>query len=377
MAVGYLQEIKDSILVTLSERGSMHWTRLFTAVRELHHKMAIETFNICVKDLLSTKFIDRYQVLEKGKKVDYFLTQKGKQYVKLILNPKSGTKSRVSEEKERRKMLLFLLFLFRNPVNNTYRSEQEFHDLLLRNKLSEKQLRTIFPGSQVEYKDGKTITTTNLESISSGIYVRRMETLDERENPPEATRVYQYKVRGLSKRDILESHNKPAFWHINFTENEIENLFDSLRNEKDPMFRVIAFDHDGEPRYDVSDQQLRELLETCYEANNHARSYSRWIWESLRKPTDDERKWIELVEGKQRTEEMCRIFYEKRKHLKKDPELVKDTEMAIKISINEANKLILRIKKKYAIVIEKYQFPMDELMAIVYPKFLYQFIVQR
>ena len=86
--------------------------------------MAIETFNICIKDLLSSKSIDRYQVLEKGKKVDYFLTQKGKQYVRLLLDHESGAKSRVSDEKERRKMLLFLLFLFRNPYDKIYRSER-------------------------------------------------------------------------------------------------------------------------------------------------------------------------------------------------------------------------------------------------------------
>ena len=53
---------------------------------------------------------------------------------------KAEVKSRVSDEKERRKMLLFLLFLFRNPYDKIYRSEQEFHDLLLRNNLSEKDL---------------------------------------------------------------------------------------------------------------------------------------------------------------------------------------------------------------------------------------------
>ena len=352
----------------------MHWTRLFTAIRELHHKMAIETFNICIKDLLSSKSIDRYQVLEKGKKVDYFLTQKGKQYVRLLLDHESGAKSRVSDEKERRKMLLFLLFLFRNPYDNIYRSEQEFHDLLLRNNLSEKDLLRKVP--KVEFKDGKTITTTHLES-DSGIYVWRIDTLDERKNPPETTRVYQYIVPGLSKIDILESHNKPAFGHINFTEEEVQNLFDSLRNEEDPMFRVVAFDHDGEPRYDVSDQSLRELLDTCYKINNLARFLTQQIWKCSRKPTDDERKWLELLEGKQRAEELCRIFYEKRKHLKNDRRLVKGFEEEMKVCINKLNRLMLIRKKNYASIIEKYQFPLDELMEIINPKFLQQLFIQR
>jgi DNA-binding HxlR family transcriptional regulator len=374
LAVRYLQEVKDSILVTLSQRGSMHWTRLFTAVRELHHKMAIETFNICIKDLLSSKFIDRIQVLEKGKKVDYFLTQKGKQYLRLLLDHESGAKTRVSEKKERRKMLLLLLFLFRNPYDNIYRSEQEFQDLLLRNNISEREIIRKIPDK--EFKDGKTITTTHLES-DSGIYVWRTDTLDERKNPPETTRVYLFKVPGLSKSDILESRNKPAFWHINFTENEIEGLFDSLRNEKDPMFRVVAFDHDGEPRYDVSNELLRELLDTCYKIKNFAEFLTQQIWKYLRKPTDDERKWLELVGGKQHAEKLCRILYEKRKHLKNDRQQVKGIEEEMKVCFNKLNKLMLIIKKNYANIIEKYQFPLDGLMEIIYPKFLQQFFVQQ
>lgn len=350
----------------------MHWTRLFTAIRELHHKMAFETFNICIKDLLSSKFINRYQVLEKGKKVDYFLTQKGKQYVRLLLDYEHGAKSGVSEKKERRKMLLLLLFLFRNPYDNIYRSEQEFQDLLLRNNLSERELIRKVP--IVEFKDGKTITTTHLES-DSGIYVWRTDTIDGRKNPPQSTRVYKFTIPGLSKSDILESRNKPAFWHINFTVNEIEDLFESLRDERDPMFRVIAFDHDGEPRYDVSDQSLRELLDTCYDINNIAGYLMQQIWKCLRKPTDDERKWQEIVIGKQRTEELFRIFYEKRKHLKNNRQQVNGIEEGIKACFNRLNRCMMIIKKNYANIIEKNQFPFDELMEIVYPKFMRQLFV--
>jgi hypothetical protein len=279
-----------------------------------YRKMAIETFNICIKDLFSSKFIDRIEANEKGKKVDYFLTQKGKQYVRLVIDHESGTKNRIAEEKERQKMLLFLLFLFRRPHNYVYRSEQEFRDLLSKNRLSEKDLLRKIP--DVEFKDGKTITTTHFES-DSGIYVWRIDTLDERKNPPDITRVYKYDVPGLSKTDILESHNKPAFWHINFTEQEVQNLFNSLRDEnKDPMIRVVAFDHNGEPRYDVSDPILKELLDDCWDIYNLVYSITEMTWKCVRKSTEDERRWLELLRGTQSADKILRIFMKRESIIK-------------------------------------------------------------
>lgn len=372
MLAEYRQEINDSILNTLSQRGSMHWTRLFTAVKKSHQKMAFDTFSICIKDLLSNNFLDRTQVLEKGKKVDYFLTQKGKQYVRFLLNHKNGDKNRLIAKKERRKIVLFLLFLFRKPHDYIYRSEQEFRDLLSWNKLFENELLKKVPN--VEFKDGKTITTTNFES-DSGIYVWRIDTLDDRENPPETTRVYRYDVPGLSKTDILESHNKPAFWHINFTEDEIQIIFNQLRDEKDPIIRIVAFDHNGEPRYDVSDPLLKELLDIYWDIYNLIYSITEVIWKCVRRPTEDERKWLELLRGKQNTDKILRVFYEMRKRYKNEPLFIKKTESRMKVCNNKINSLILDLKETYACVIKKYQFPCDELLEIIYPKFLQQLFV--
>ena len=353
----------------------MYWTRLFSTVKESHHKMANETFNICIKDLLSSKFIDRKHVVEKGKKVDYFLTHKGKQYVRFILDHGSGAKGRFGVEKERRKILLFLLLLFRRPHDYTYKSEQEFRDLLSKNNLSERDLQRLTKSE--ENKNGKTIITTTFES-DSGIYVWKIETLDKRENPIERSCAYKYDIPGLSKTDILESRNKPAFWHINFTEYEIQNMFDSLHNEsKDPMIRVVAFDHNGEPRYDVSDPSLRELLDVYWDIYNLVYSITEVIWKCVRRPTEDERRWLELLRGTQNADKIRRIFYEKRKRLKNEPLFIKKTEERMKVCNNKINNLILDLKKTYADVIEKYQFPCDELLEIIYPKFLQRSLLQR
>ena len=49
----------------------------------------------------------------------------------------------------------------------------------------------------------------------------------------------------------------------------------------------------------------------------------------------------------------------------------------MKVCNNKINNLILDLKKTYADVIEKYQFPCDELLEIIYPKFLQRSLLQR
>lgn len=67
-------------------------------------------------------------------------------------------------------------------------------------------------------------------------------------------------------------------------------MFESLHDESnDPILKVIAFDHDGEPRYDISDPPLRKLLDTYWKIYNAAYFVIQTIWECVRGPTNDER----------------------------------------------------------------------------------------
>jgi hypothetical protein len=92
----------------------------------------------------------------------------------------------------------------------------------------------------------------------------------------------------------------------------------------------------------------------------------------VRPPTEDDRRWLELLRGTQGADKILRILYEKRKRLKNDPLFIKRTEERMKVCNNKINNLILDLKKSYADVMEKYQFPCDELLEIIYPKFLQQ-----
>ena len=63
------------------------------------------------------------------------------------------------------------------------------------------------------------------------------------------------------------------------------------------LIRVVAFDHNGEPKYDVSDPSLRELLDVYWDIYNLVYSITEVIWKCVRRPTEDERRWLELLRG--------------------------------------------------------------------------------
>ena len=65
--------------------GRMHYMALYRDIRKLHKKIAMKTFNSCIKDLKAKGLIATEDVNGRGRKIDHFLTNKGKQHVKLLL----------------------------------------------------------------------------------------------------------------------------------------------------------------------------------------------------------------------------------------------------------------------------------------------------
>lgn len=183
----------------------------------------------------------------------------------------------------------------------------------------------------------------------------------------------------MSITDILEARNKPVFWHVNFTKPEVQDAVELLCYEG--MLRPIAFSPNGEERYDVYDQSVRVFLEDCWELYNEVYSMTELIWKKLRSPTADEIRWLELLRGTQTANRILQnTSIERYKHFKK----IKNKKIYLKkvwpkiIDMNDEIKRALEyLKKKHANVIEKYQFPFDDLLEIIYPKCLQQLAVPK
>lgn len=341
-------------------------------MRELYKKIAPATFSSCIKDLLLNKLIDKTDTKERGIKVHYFLTNKGKQHFKLLLKGhETKSKGTSNEETKRRLGLYLLIVLFSKPPAYTFKSEEEFAALLSKNNLSEKDLTRLTKSE--ENKEGKPVITTTFES-ESGLFVWKVETLNKQNIPEERSCIYKCKLPGLSITDILEGRNNMAFWHMKFTESEVQDAFKLLRDEG--MLRPITFSLNGELRYDVYDPSVKMFLEDCWKLYKLVYVITDVIWNKIRPLTTDEIKWVEGHSGTQTADKLRRnTSIERYKHFKK----IKNKKLYLKkawLKITEHNNEIKRytehLTKEYAEVIKKYQFPFDDLLEVIYPRCLQQ-----
>ena len=160
----------------------------------------------------------------------------------------------------------------------------------------------------------------------------------------------------MSIIDILEGRDNMAFWHMKFTESEVQDAFKLLRDEG--MLRPITFSLNGELRYDVYDPSVKMFLEDCWKLYKLVYVITDVIWNKIRPLTTDEIKWVEGHSGTQTADKL-------RLYLKKD--WLKITEHN-----NEIKRYTEHLTKEYAEVIIKYQFPFDDLLEVIYPKCLQQ-----
>lgn len=350
----------------------MHWRGVYREIRKIYEKIALETYNSCMKDLLSNKLICKEDVKEKGKRVIYSLTTKGSQRIRLlprIYEAQKITDGLIEEAKRLLKAYLLLL-LFRARPEYTIKSKNKFIHFLSTKNLSPKDL--VLRNKREENKDGVIRSITVYKQIS-GISIWKIET-SEILNPEKKTSVYKFSLPGLSITDILHSRNKPVFWHINFTKDEIQDMIIMLRSEG--ILRPIAANYNNELRYEISDPQLEGFLEGCGHIHHMVYNMNDAICSRVRKPTDNDIKRSELLGGAQLADKKFRKARDERLKFFLRTRNKKQVSNKIKQLIIEYNdeikEYIADLKAEYNETIKKYQFLCDELLDLIYPQFLQQ-----
>jgi DNA-binding PadR family transcriptional regulator len=187
----------------------MHYMALYRKIRKVHKKIAMKTFNSCIKDLKAKGLIATEDVNGRGKKIDHFLTNKGKQHVKLLLGNHENQSDDKSIERREKLSSVYLIILYTILQDHTYTigSEREFKDFLSKNNLTSKELIQL-PQNE-ENKMGEIIPTTVFRHIS-GIRISKIET----SNSKDKGTVYKCSLPGLSVTDVLLSDNIPVFGYI-------------------------------------------------------------------------------------------------------------------------------------------------------------------
>ena len=350
----------------------MHWRGLYKEIRKVYKKIALETYNSCIKDLLTNKLICKEDVKEKGKRVIYSLTTKGSQRIRLLprINKTQKITNRLSKKTERLRKAYLLVLLFRGRPEYTIKSKNKFIHFLSTKNLSPKDL--VLRNKREENKDGVIRSITVYKQIFD-ISIWKVETC-EILNPEKKTSIYKFSLPGLSITDILHSRNKPVFWHINFTKDEIQDMFSMLRNEG--ILRPIAANYNNESRYVISDPQLEGFLEGCGHIHHMVYNMNDAIWSRVRKPTDNEIKRSKLLEGAQLADKKLGKTHDERLKFFLLTRNKKQVSKKIKQTIIEYNdeikEYIADLKAEYNETIKKYQFLCDELLDLIYPQFLQQ-----
>jgi hypothetical protein len=303
--------------------------------------------------------------------VEYFTykfnlySNKGKQHVKLLLeNDENQSDDKLTERREKLRSI-YLIILYTIQQDHTYaiKSEREFKDFLSKNNLTGKELIQL-PQKEVN-KMGKIITTTVFRHIS-GIHISKIETSNGKKET-----VYKCSLPGLSVRDVLLSNNKPVFGYSKPTKSEVEDAFKLLHD--DGLIEPIRITHNGDLRYKISDSFMEDFLEDCKKLYHLTYTVIEGIW-NIRKPRDDEIKWMKQAIGKgveimARKSNEARTIRSRRVKKNKKQFYTKATQKILEYhDIIRHDTLLL--PKLYAEQIDKYRFLCDELLEIVYPKCL-------
>ncbi len=227
-------------------------------------------------------------------------------------------------------------------------------------------------------------------------------------NDNQETALFLIKTLGITINEIV-NYKKFAFQHLGFTSGELQEAFNTLKDEVLIKPKGVLGD---DIYYTIASDDLYHLIRDCWILHNQIMEKMSLVWMYLRRPTWHERKWLEVFFGPQRAKSRTKddnkfrlqIRYKQRveqSRMKKEQQeqlqnpatknhhttqeektyatidektatsminSVKD-KIAIYDRLSKADVKLL--KEKHAMTIRKYSFLYDAIMSdLVYPSFL-------
>lgn len=129
---------------------------------------------------------------------------------------------------------------------------------------------------------------------------------------------YRYILPGISLREFLYGIKRgQALEDMTqfMSQTEAEEAFELLLHEG--LIEQVLIFH-GEPRYDLVDNDLRLFLQDCWVIHGISTITMKYILENVRKHTEDERKWYEMLWGKRISQIMLNSYFESLKHKERE-----------------------------------------------------------
>jgi hypothetical protein len=360
----------------------MHTHGLYHNICTTYRQISFDAFNRHLKRLVSEKLVSREDA-GLGKKVKYSLTEKAKQRRRLkileLKSPKEKQRLDLITTEQKRKNLFILLLLFRQKCCYKFETEEAFENFLLQFDLAREDLSILGePNHTTVDRDRKIYyKTTIFRSPEKDITIIRRQNTFRRDSkkglvsvPPSIS--YDCSIKGLTIRDILNPKNRPAFGHLNLTLEEVEEAFKTLFEEK--LLKPMNM-YNIEVIYEIADNSLEHLLESCLEIYEFVYGTIYGIWRFIRKPTEEEIDWLEFFKGIADTSRIRNKAYNERhtaRPKKKTKEWLKWYKGDVRESEKSLDEMVTDLNKNHAYTIKRYGFSSEDILEIVYPKFLHE-----
>jgi DNA-binding MarR family transcriptional regulator len=369
--------IDKCIVEQLTKNHAMSFLELFREVKNSYKKISIAAYNFHIKKLVTEDLIGRQDSGERGRKVNYSLTQKAKQLHRLkILEFKSDKQRAVLEREtreERQKKLYLLLFFFYSKamprMTHALNTEQLTH-LLAMYRYSIKDL-VVTNVTETRLKDGRVLIYTSYEQIGN-IQVNKSELRSTDPNLQEKQKMmYPVFLPGISKGDILYNGLTGCFLQIDFTPEEVEDACITISNEG---ILKPFMEFNGERSYEISNKALDDLLNDTYDIWESVSMKMETLWEFIRRPTEEEMKWLEIFHGQRDASNIRTEKYKHRHSLpkKEKQHLIEKAKYDIKLDEELLKEMIEEVRKNHINTIKTYNYPIEELLEMIYPPYLHR-----
>jgi len=376
------EKIDLSIIKCLGKKGKVHYNGLYNLVCSTYRMVSPETFSSHIKRLLADGYIKK-SWSGIGRKAYYSLTDKARRQARMrtldFKSEKEGVKPGANSKGIKRQKLYVLLLLFRHQSIYKFDTEAGFDNFLSQFKLTRHQLiQTHYP--KFVYISGDRsyrYLETAWRSPSNDIEITRQDVIHRKDltgkfHPVTQGEFYYYcSVKGLTEREIIYSDLRLPSSSFEITKEEAREAFSILRDEK--LLRPIAM-YNREFIYAISDERLDEFLQGCLEIYEFISDLIIGVWD-FRNPKPQEKEWFEFFIGKEGTNRIIIRALDRRKAkhgMTTDDfkDWLKWWKNAFKKSEADAEEMVTVLKKKHESTIQKYPYPCEDVLNLVYPKFL-------
>jgi hypothetical protein len=382
----YDKKIDKTIVKQIGRTNTATYLELYRRVCKAYKRISRAAYDFHMKKLLNEKTLDRRDSVGRGKPIIYFLTAEAKQKLRLqILEHKSKKEKSnyaIESEEEKRQILYVLLFINSNfaqvDQHISSDSEEHFEKTLSEFGLTRDDLVMNKPylAEAEQNADYDKVRITQFKNdLDIRIYKHEKPLIREKGNSFELIE-YRMSLPGISLSGFADEIRKHVFEHFGFTREDLDHALQNLLKEG---LLKIGVKYNNESRYVIVDKSLRDFINFSINLMNMVLEKMWYVWIYIRKHTEQERKWLQILHGVEFAEGYLKSISRARHSLtkRKKRKQINKVKDKIKIKEEEVDDEIQYLKNTYGGIINKYRFPSEKIIEILYPTYLQRSLIKQ